>query len=324
MAHLRGVAILVRPTLCYERDRYIPQQGLNWAAIKIRLRKHPQHKHAKNLGNSLNIITSYTKHGNEYEALITFSQVQNYIEQYTCPYVWGGDYNRPPDTMVEESRNRFMAIRTHAPRAQSTCSVGGLIDYFVTHENEHQILEDISVIQDTVVTPHSPVAATIREDIYLTKALQQVTAPKWPQCDPVHEPLSWEESLNMLREDLRGKVHPKRYQDKMQEQYAQKIGVHTPGMQMSDVYSLWSATTTVQMLSAYTRDKQEIKKYLSLGQKARYWYAPREKKEKEDSHVDSDLGILIELHKQFVSMHKWEKRHTRRGLAADPTYRAYG
>ena len=79
---------------------------------------------------------------------------------------------------------------------------------------------------------------------------------------------------------------------------------------MSDVYSLWSATNTVHMLSAHTRDKQEIKKYISLGQKARYWYAPREKKEKEDSYVDSDSGILIELHKQFVSMHKWKNKGT--------------
>ena len=118
-----GVAILVRENLCYERDKFIPQQGLNWAAIKIRLRK--QQNQPKNIGNSLNIITSYTKHGNEYEALITFNQVQNYIDQYTCPYVWGGDFNRPPDTMVEESRNRYMAIRTHAPSAKSTCSVRG-------------------------------------------------------------------------------------------------------------------------------------------------------------------------------------------------------
>ena len=148
----------------------------------------------------------------------------------------------------------------------------------MTHESEHQILEDVGVLEDTVVTPHSPVTAIIREDIYQTKTLQQVIAPKWPQCDPVHEPLSWDESLNLLRDDLKWKVHPKRYQDKMQEQDAQMIGVHTPGMQMSDVYSLWSATNTIQMLSAHTRDKQEIKKYLSLGQKARYWYAPKGEK----------------------------------------------
>ena len=114
----------------------------------------------------------------------------------------------------------------------------------------------------------------------------------------------------MLREELNWKLHPTRYQDKMQEQYAQNMGVHTPGMQMSDVYSTWSATTTVQLLSAHTRDKQEIKKYLSMGQKARFWYAPRTKKEKQDSYVDSDLGVLIELHKQFVAMHKWKLKET--------------
>ena len=112
----------------------------------------------------------------------------------------------------------------------------------------------------------------------------------------------------MLREELNWKVHPKRYQDKMQEQYAQNMGVHTPGMQMSDVYSTWSATTTVQLLSAHTRDVQEMKKYLSMGQKARFWYAPRTKKEKEDSYIDSDLGVLNELHEQVVAMHKWMRK----------------
>ena len=55
--------------------------------------------------------------------------------------------------MVEESRNRYMAIRAPAPSAKSTFSVGGLLDYFVTHETEHQILEDVGVLDDTVVTP---------------------------------------------------------------------------------------------------------------------------------------------------------------------------
>ena len=121
-----GVAILVRDNLYYERDKHIPQQGLNWAAIKVRLRKKPGQKHQR--GNSLNIITSYTKHGNEYQAITTFDQVQKYIDQYTCPYIWGGDYNRPPEKVVEESEARYMAIRTYAPRVHSTCSGGGLID----------------------------------------------------------------------------------------------------------------------------------------------------------------------------------------------------
>ena len=144
----------------------------------------------------------------------------------------------------------------------------------------------------------------------MSKDLQQVVAPKWPQGDPVHEMLSWEQSQEILRDDLKWRVHPKRYQDKMQEQYAQTMGIHTPSMQMSDVYSLWSAITTIQLLSAHTRDTKVYQKYLGVGQKARFWYAPRPKKEKEDTYVDSDLGVLTELHKQYVAMHKWMRKPT--------------
>ena len=67
-----GVAILVRDNLYFEKDKCIQQKGLNWVAVKIRLRKQPgQNKR----GNSLNIVTSYTQHGNEYDTLTTFDQV---------------------------------------------------------------------------------------------------------------------------------------------------------------------------------------------------------------------------------------------------------
>ena len=161
-----GVAILVRDNLYFERAKHNPQQGLNWAAIKIRLKRQPGQP--QNQGNSINIITSYTKHGSEYEAITTFDQVQKYIDQYTCPYIWGADFNRSPEEMVTESESRYMAISTHAPRVRTTCSVGGLIDYYVTHENERDIISDICVIKDTVVKPQTtPLAATINKSIYI-------------------------------------------------------------------------------------------------------------------------------------------------------------
>ena len=169
--------------------------------------------------------------------------------------------------MVSESAGRYMAITTHAPQATTTCSVGGLIDYFVTHESERTILSDIKVISDTVVSPHSPVAATINENIYATKTLQQVVSPKWPQGDPVHERVTWEEAQRILLEDIRWKSHPYRYQDEMQEYYIKNLGMQTAGMRMADVYSLWSATNTVQMISEHTRDIVEMKNTLALGKK---------------------------------------------------------
>ena len=44
------VAILVRDHLYFEKDKHILQHGLKWAAVKIRLRKQPGHKHQR--GNS--------------------------------------------------------------------------------------------------------------------------------------------------------------------------------------------------------------------------------------------------------------------------------
>ena len=55
--------------------------------------------------------------------------------------------------MVEDCEARYMAIRTYAPQLYTTCSTGGLIDYYVSHANEHQILSDVTVLKDTVVTP---------------------------------------------------------------------------------------------------------------------------------------------------------------------------
>ena len=114
---------------------------------------------------------------------------------------------------MEESEARYIAIRTYAPNVHATCSTGGLIDCYVTHANEHHILSDVKVLKDTVVTPHSPVVEIIREDLYQIRTLQQVVAPKWPQGEPVHDRISWEDAQKILRDDIKWQVPDCRYQD---------------------------------------------------------------------------------------------------------------
>ena len=46
-------------------------------------------------------------------------------------------------------------------------------------------------------------------------------------------------------------------------------------------------------------------KYLGLGQEATFMYGHRPKNDKEETYRDADLGVLIELHKQFTAMHRW-------------------
>ena len=106
------------------------------------------------------------------------------------------------------------------------------------------------------------------------------------------------------------KINPYRFQDEMQEYYVKNLGWQTAGMQMADAYNIWSATNTVQMMSEHTRDVSEIKKYLSLGQKARFWYGHRPKNDKEAAYRDAHLGIMIELHKQFTMLHRYASKET--------------
>ena len=47
-----------------------------------------------------------------------------------------------------------------------------------------------------------------------------------------------------------------------------------------------------------------------MGQKARYMYGKRPKHEKADTYRDTDLGILIELHKQLTCIHRRKHKST--------------
>ena len=107
-----------------------------------------------------------------------------------------------------------------------------------------------------------------------------------------------------------------RYQDAEQEHYVKNLGWHTAGMQTADIYiyiciySIWSATAVKKLLSVHTRNQKEYTKDLPMGQKAKFMYGRRPKHEKEDTYRDTDLGILIELHKQLTSIHRWQHKST--------------
>ena len=78
-------------------------------------------------------------------------------------------------------------------------------------------------------------AATINEALYTTKTLRQVMVPQWPQGEPAHEKISWEEAQEVLHE-LEWNIPHTRYQDAEQECYVKHVGWHTAGLQMVDIY----------------------------------------------------------------------------------------
>ena len=87
-----GVAILFRDRLhVHKPSPHIPYTRYNWAAVTSTLHG----------GFHLNLVTSYTKHGHGIEALGTFTKVREFLDTFTIQYIWGGDFNRPPDQLTE-------------------------------------------------------------------------------------------------------------------------------------------------------------------------------------------------------------------------------
>ena len=192
-----GVAILVRDNLYFERDKHIPQQGPNWAAIKIRLKRQPGQP--KNQGNSINIITSYTKHGWGVETLQTIEEVQNYLGMFNVPWVWGGDFSRPPEVMLEQGLH--MQVKAYTPKGEgSTCTVGGLIDYFLVPANEPNMARECSMIRRSTIKPHYPVQILVDRRPHLTKVLAPIATKKWPEAEGVFPKITWEQSSAKLKE----------------------------------------------------------------------------------------------------------------------------
>ena len=154
---LWGCEILYQDVLHTHKDPpHIPYKGYNWAAITIRIHG----------GFLLNLITSYTKHGHELEALGTFTKVREFIDTFTIPYVWGGDFNRPPGQVESETAQNGLGTKCLYPRGVlSTCSNSGLIDDFVSHVNETDIIQEVEIVRDAPTSPHYPVRCMVPANI---------------------------------------------------------------------------------------------------------------------------------------------------------------
>ena len=182
-----SVAILVSAKLhTHKTSPHMQYVGYNWAAVTITLAG----------GFHMNLVTSYTKHGHGIEALGTFTKVREYLDTFTIPYIWGGDFNRPPEQLTQETANNGLGIRCFAPQGvHSTCSNGGLIDYYASHVSESDILKDVAIVRDAPISPHFPVQARVPANIKDTMVKTQVTAPDWPVLiGPLLEPWTWEQS----------------------------------------------------------------------------------------------------------------------------------
>ena len=94
-------------------------------------------------------------------------EVNRYLDLYTVPFIWGGDFNRST-VEFEEQGTRQGGHYCVAPPDDSTCLGGVRIDYFVTNGAREHIHVRCTTVQGKV-RPHSPVLMQVKYRPHLTK-----------------------------------------------------------------------------------------------------------------------------------------------------------
>ena len=104
------------------------------------------------------------------------------------------------------------------------------------------------------------------------------------------------------------------FADARQEYYSIGIGTQNQSIRLADRYSTWSAIAAVQHLSQHTKDPKELKDYLSVGQKAHFYYQPRRRKDKEDIYIVKALGTMVEIKKKMTALIRAIKLNEIKGM----------
>ena len=154
--------------------------------------------------------------------------------------MWGGDFNRPPQQLEAETAQNGLGTRCfYRKGVHSTCSNGGLIDYFVSHISDTDLIRDVGIVHDSPISPHYLVECTIPANIKDTMVKEQVQAPTWPTIiGPLLEPWSWGRAEQFL-EEQGWKAPYHRFSDARQEHYSLSIGTKDQSIRFADRYSVW-------------------------------------------------------------------------------------
>ena len=89
--------------------------------------------------------------------------------------------------------------RAYTPQGEgSTCTVGGLIDYFLVPDNEPNMASDCKMIRGSTIKPHYPVEIRVDRRLHLTRVLEPMITKKWPEGAPEFPKPSWPQSKTKL------------------------------------------------------------------------------------------------------------------------------
>ena len=196
---------------------------------------------------------------------------------------------RPPDELL--SRGINIPAQAHTPKGEwTTCSVGGMIEYFLSPTGEQCPVEECNKIKQTVVRPRGPVQIQVNKRPHSTQVLGPVAARKWPEAEPIHPKPTWEEAANKL-ENIGWKVPKLSTMNPMQDLYLNQLRIREESIELGDMFCQWSATLTMQEMSQNFTEQADIKKYLRQREPHAFKYMPRPNRKPSENIRSKNLGF---------------------------------
>ena len=219
----------------------------------------------------------------------------NYLGLFSTQWIWGGDFNRPPEVMIEQGLQ--LQARACTPQGEgSRCTVGGLIEYFLVPDNEPNMSSDCKMIRGSTIRPHYPVEVKVDRRPHPTRVSEPIVAKKWPEGAPEFPKPSWPQAKTKL-EGLGWKYTTFSTMNPMQAYYIDQLDATDQASVLGDQYCEWSATLTVQNISQHFQEDREIKKYIGLGQPMEYSYSQRPKRKPKENIRIKTIGFLTDVYK---------------------------
>ena len=169
------------------KQKGIKQNGNTWAFIHLQLEKDRE----------FIILASYTKHGWEIDTTQTLSQVQDYLGTYIVPWVWGGDFNRSPEELL--GKRIASPAQAHTPKGEwSTCTVGGMIDYFLTPAADQCTVEECTKNENNNNQASLSNTNKSKQKIAFNQSIRTCGGFEKPEAEPIHDRPTWEQATKTL------------------------------------------------------------------------------------------------------------------------------
>ena len=312
-----GVLILVDKVIDARPYKGVPTTTKMWAAIVVST--------SQTRGSSANAMigTVYLPPGEDALNMSTLHDMSTVCRSLQCPFLWVGDFNRPPEELQVQCLRPGNDLHVITPGNTPTTFMSGgrstLIDYGVASTKMHHMVDSCMGEFCLPFASHIGVKYALRlnaRSIKTTRLMQPRRAIIEKDYD---RQLTWAESREFA--EYKCASIPKRPTQE-QVDHSKGMGFEQDAEALSDMYSKWSMAAEAQLLSRTAegetpRAEEEILRCMGRGQTPQFMTKPIcPKKGRQEFRTNQ---VLNQLHGvRALLQQKRALEHPTRSREPDP------